>query len=104
MVIPKTYEDAVDVLVEAHAEDTLPPLEIWVFPDPHREVVRLLEVTDAVPYMGEVWPIALLPGSDFPFLSQLAQVTPEEWKAVLEGGLPLPDGWVLATAEKKWPS
>ena len=104
MVIPKTYEDAVDVLVEAHAEDTLPPLEIWVFPDADRMVVRLLEVTDAVPYMGEVWPIALLPGADFPFSSQIAQVTPEEWKAVLDGDLPLPLGWVLTTAVKKWPS
>ena len=65
---------------------------------PLREV-RLLEVNArlAVPSLpGSVEPVDFMPdidGLDFSLL--VADVTPEEWEAIRQRELPLPEGWVL---------
>ncbi|MEI6502597.1 MAG: hypothetical protein WCP21_16430 [Armatimonadota bacterium] len=95
-----TYDQAVHVLTEAHYQSAQPPTVIYAFPDPANLEIRLIEVTDLVPDIGELYPIAFGPTADMPFRTVVAQVTPAEWDAIERDEIELPAGWVLAQRQE----
>lgn len=102
--VPKTYEDAVRVLAAVHASGS-DRVDIYHVPDPQQRVVRLIEVSEAFPESGVDRPTPLNgverivpvfpmgPASDFPFSSEIAQVTPAEWQQLRNGVLKLNRNW-----------
>ncbi|HEY8748174.1 MAG TPA: hypothetical protein VIM11_09385 [Tepidisphaeraceae bacterium] len=102
--VPKTYERAVRALAVAHASGP-DPVEIYHLPDPQQRVVRLIEVSDAFPEGGverpapaggiervvPVFPMG--PAKNFPFHSEIVQVTPAEWVELRQGNLKLNRSW-----------
>jgi len=102
--VPKTYEDAVRVLAAAHATGVA-LIDIYYLPDPRELVVRLIEVSDTFPEGGVDRPVPpdgmervvpvfpLGPSKDFPFRSEVAQITPAEWDQLLQGNLKLNRDW-----------
>lgn len=108
---PRTYDEAVRVLAEAHAAgDAM--IEFFVIPDGEEEVVRLVEVSDDFPEAGverpkspdgfeRVVPVFAMGRSrDFPFRSEVAQVTRSEWDQLRNGTLFLTRVWDLSQARK----
>ena len=98
---PATAERAKLVLAAAHAEG-LGRVVFFEPAMPRDGVVRLLEVSDefpeaAVPRAGAgglvvpVFPMG--PSPDFPFRSEVAQVTPGEWSDLRAGHLRLGRDW-----------
>ena len=87
-------------------------MEIYLVPDPQKQVVRLIEVSDAFPEGGverpapphgmervvPVFPMG--PAKDFPFRSEVAQVTPTEWAKLQHKTLKLNRDWDLEQARK----
>jgi hypothetical protein len=61
----------------------------------------LLEVSGSAPRSGDVLPFrfAARPDIGVPFASTVILMSPEEWKDVLSGALPLPPGWDLSRRE-----
>ncbi|HZK80556.1 MAG TPA: hypothetical protein VFC46_05795, partial [Humisphaera sp.] len=102
--VPKTYESAVRMLAAAHASGEV-SVEIYYLPDPQQRVVRLIEVSDAFPEGGVERPVPtggmervvpvfpLGPAKDFPFRSEVAQVTRTEWEQLRQGNLKLNRDW-----------
>ena len=102
--IPKNYQSAVLVLAAAHAAG-MERVEIYSLPDPDEAVVRLIEVSDAFPEGGVDRPIPpdgmerVVPvfpmgrAKDFPFRSEIAQITPAEWDQLRNGKLKLNRNW-----------
>ena len=101
--IPKTYREAVLTLAEWHGADQQEPVEIYTFPDPDEQTVRLIEVSDGNPRIGKVMPVEIGRSNEFPFRSATALLTPDEWQAVTRGEITLPSGWDLDGAERVWP-
>src|SRR5207237_454131 len=103
--------DAVQVLVDAHSAG-LDPLEIYYVPDPQKQVVRLIEVSDTFPEGGVERPVPphgmerivpvfpMGPAKDFPFRSEIAQVTTAEWAQLQQKTLMLNRDWDLRQAQK----
>lgn len=102
--VPNTYESAVCVLAAAHASGEA-SVEIYYLPDPERRVVRLIEVSDTFPEGGVERPappgrmerivpvFPLGPSKDFPFRSEVAQITRAEWEQLRQGILKLNRDW-----------
>ena len=80
-------------------------VDIYWLPDPQRRVVRLIEVSEAFPEGGvdrsvppkgleRVVPVfAMGPAKDFPFRSEIVQITPAEWDQLRQGKLKLNLDW-----------
>jgi hypothetical protein len=110
--VPKTYDGAVQVLAAAHAAGA-DPVEIYSIPDPQQRIVRLIEVSAAFPEGGverpaqpnghervvPVFPMG--PAKDFPFRSEIVQVTPAEWEQLRQGKLKLNRNWGDLNGAKK---
>jgi hypothetical protein len=94
-----TYEEAVRLLADWHLEGEDPPIALYHFPDPERLVIRFIEVTNAVPETGALFPIAFAPTEELPFRTVIAQVTEGEWQQIIVGTIPLPQGWALPGVE-----
>ena len=109
--VPRTYDEAVRLLASWHAglgDDVV----FYEVPDPDGRVVRLLEVSDIFPRGGAMRPDAegrmrpiipvfpLGPSADYPFRSEVAQITPDELDDVLSGHLPLSRPWDLSTRRR----
>ena len=102
--VPRTYQEAVRVLAAAHAAGA-DQVDIYALPDPQQRVVRLIEVSAAFPEGGverpapqngsqrivPVFPMG--PASDFPFRSEVVQITPAEWEELRQGRLKLNRDW-----------
>lgn len=110
--IPKTYAHAVRTLAAAHAAGP-DRVDIYSLPDPQQQIVRLIEVSEAFPEGGverrtpsngferivPVFPMG--PARDFPFRSEIVQITPAEWDALRQGKLKLNREWGdLSLAQK----
>lgn len=77
-------------------DDQLDAVYQFEIPDSDDEhvTVLLLQVTEATPTSpGEVVAYGFAPSKEFEFPLALAQVTPDEWRAINSGELPLPNGW-----------
>jgi hypothetical protein len=102
--VPKTYEHAIRALAAAHAAGP-DQVEIYFVPDSDRQVVRLIEVSATFPEGGVDRPaphngveriVPVFPmgrAKDFPFRSEIAQVTPAEWEQLRLGKLKLNRDW-----------
>jgi len=102
--VPKNYGSAVNVLAAAHAEG-LSSVEIFHIHDPQEKVVRLIEVSSEFPessvqrntqsngteYIVPVFPMG--PAHDFPFRSEVVQITQDEWVRLRNGELKLNKDW-----------
>ncbi len=102
--VPKTYLEAIRVLAAAHAAGP-DRVDIYALPDPRAEVVRLIEVSATFPEGGVErpaapgrleWVVPVFPmgrAADFPFRSEVVQVTPDEWQKLRQGTLRLNRDW-----------
>jgi hypothetical protein len=102
--VPRTYEAAVRTLADAHAAGD-PGMDIYAVPDPQQRVVRLIEVSDAFPEGGVDRPVPpdgverivpvfpMGPARDFPFRSEVVQVTRAEWDQIRQQQLQLNRDW-----------
>ena len=102
--VPLTYDDAVRTLADAHVAGD-PAMDVYLVRDPQARVVRLIEVSDAFPDGGVERPILptgferivpvfpMGPARDFPFRSEIVQVTRAEWDRLRTGQLRLNRDW-----------
>ena len=103
-VVPTTYDEAVRVLSAAHAAGP-DRVDIYAVRDPQAQVVRLIEVSATFPAGGVErpaapgrmeWIVPVFPmgkAADFPFRSEVVQVTPDEWEQLRQGTLRLNRDW-----------
>jgi hypothetical protein len=101
--IPRSYAEAVDLLVKWQRESGPSDLRLVWFPDPLNSSVRLAAVSDEFPRAGSAWALPLGPSIEFPFRSEVVMLTPEEWDQVTAGQMPLPAGWNLMSRRQVWP-
>lgn len=96
------YRATAASLAAAHLKEDTKTVEVYLFPDPQLDDVRLLEVSGSAPRSGDVLPFRFEPRPDLgvPFASVVILLSPDEWKAVQSGTLPLPPGWDLSKREK----
>jgi len=59
------------------------------------EKIRLIEVNRNGFPTGRIEAFYFAPFAEVPFKTYLADVTPEEWRQILSGKIPLPEGWTL---------
>jgi len=112
--VPKTYDRAVRVLAAAHASGP-DQADIYSMPDPQGQVVRLIEVSEAFPEGGVDRPVPpngverVVPvfpmgrAKDFPFRSEIVQITPQEWVQLRQGKLKLNRDWGDLRSEQRVP-
>lgn len=89
-------------LANAHRKEDPKTAEVYLFPDPQLADVRLLEVSESAPRSGDVLPYRFesRPDIGVRFASTVILLSPDEWKDVLSGALPLPPGWDLSKREQ----
>lgn len=102
--VPKRYDDAVNLLASWHASGDEIMQEVWSFPDPDRDVVRLVEVSADFPTTGEAVPLSLGKSAEFPFKSSVILLTPDEWEKVQHGEIQLPEAWASSDRVRVWPN
>jgi hypothetical protein len=87
---------AAESLIQEHFE-LEPRLEqiIWINSDMTGEI-RLLEVNSETFPTGAVMSFYFPPDDEFPYVTKIAEITPEEWQKILRSEIPLPNGWTLA--------
>lgn len=92
----KTLLEAAQSLARSHLQED-PATERVMLAAGDGEV-RLVEVTPAVGYTGEVLPFAFPPRPEagVPYRALIVVVNPQEWREILAGKLRLPDGWGAA--------
>jgi len=104
-VIPKTYADAVRALARWHSEAGADDLTIFTAEDLGDNVVRLIDVSEDLPDLGDV-PVYRMGASDeFPFRTAVALARPEQWNKIKSGqtDLVLPADFKIARAQQVWP-
>ena len=101
--VPHTYDAAVQLLAQWHGEEADPPVTIYSYDDPEERVVRLLEVSEGFPASGEAWAVGFGPSTEFGYYSEVILLTPDEYQATLDQGLPLPEKWRGPVSRKVWP-
>jgi hypothetical protein len=96
---PIDYDSTAKSLAAAHKKEDPQTAEVYLFPDAKLADVRLLEVSGSAPNSGDVVPyhFTARPDLGIHFSSTVILLSPEEWKNVQAGKLPLPAGWDLAT-------
>lgn len=57
--------------------------------------IRLIEVNRNGFPTGRIEAFYFAPSEEVPFKTYLADITPEEWQQVINGEIPLPEGWSL---------
>jgi hypothetical protein len=99
---PRDYRSAIDALAREHASVDTTIREIWSYDDPAQEVVRSVEVSDyELPAEnGEVFTVRFGRSPDFPFPSEIALLSPEDWNRLQQGALRLPTAWGTVPARK----
>ena len=101
--VPATYEQAVRTLARWQGESGESDLEIYSFPDPEKQVVRLLHVSDAFSDRGGVHIYKMGKSEEFPFKSAIALSVPKYWSSIQDGDPLLPKEWNPGTFERVWP-
>ncbi len=102
---PKTYKEAVEHLVEDYvsSNNDIGDLEIYVFPDPKKKIVRVIQVSDTFPQTDDVWPFTFRESPEYPFKSSIAIATKGEWKRILKGKLEFQADWNMKKLKRVWP-
>ncbi|MGA2450980.1 MAG: hypothetical protein ABTD50_20145 [Polyangiaceae bacterium] len=100
--MPISKRDAARVLADAHyrIEDGLE--RVFIIPagleDP-REPIKLLEVNANTIPTGSIEPIPFSASREIPFVTEIAEISPEEFSKLERGELSLPPGWTLEGAD-----
>lgn len=102
-VVPGSYHEAIRMLASWHGEGSETDLEIFSFPDPLEQIVRLAEVSDVHPATGSAQEMPMGKSAEYPFRSAVVFLTHEEWRQAQAGKLPLPEGWNVAGSMRVWP-
>lgn len=100
---PRAYRDAIEALARQQHDADSTIREIWSYDDPAGEVVRIVEVSDyeLLPAEnGEVFAVRFKSSPDFPYVSELALITPHDWDRLRRGDLRLPAGWSNAAPRR----
>jgi hypothetical protein len=89
------YLDAARRLAQAHRTAEPRTQAVLLDPDPEAKEIRLLEVTGAAPTAGQLDAVgfAARPDLGIPFTLAVLLLSPEDWVAVTEGRLALPEPW-----------
>lgn len=82
-------------LVQSHFEIEKSIDEIVWFQDGADKEIRLIEINSETFPTRSVEVLYFAPSQDVPFPVRIADVTPQEWKQVQRGDIPLPSGWSL---------
>lgn len=67
--------------------------------DDPREPIKLLEVNVNTFPTGSIEPIPFSSTTDVPFVTEIAEISPDEFASLQRGELSLPPGWSLTDAE-----
>lgn len=95
--IDRSYAGVTKRLANAHRKRDKGIKAVWSFPDPKEREVRLVEVTDSVPFNDELVPFSFAPRNDLdiPFTTVVILAHPDEWARVEAKKLKLPRGWKI---------
>ena len=63
-----------------------------------REPIKLLEVNANTVPIGSIEPIPFSATRDVPFVTEIAEISPNEFTQLMEGKLVLPPGWSIRDA------
>jgi hypothetical protein len=100
-----TKADVIHWLVEHHfrIEDGLQHVLVIRGPrfDDPADPIKLLEVNANTVPTGSVAPFSFSPTKDVPFVTEIAEITPEEFRRLQLNELAMPPGWTLADAEDR---
>jgi len=88
-------KEVVHQLVQSHFEIEDGIDEIVWLKDGENKEIRLIEINRNTLPIGSFLPFYFAPSEDVPFPVRIADVTPQEWKQVQRGKIPLPPGWAL---------
>ena len=88
-------EEVVCQLVQSHFEIEEGIDEIIWLRDGENKEICLIEINRNTLPIGNVLPFYFAPSKDVPFPVRIADVTPQEWKQVRSGDIPLPPDWTL---------
>ena len=93
-------EDVVDKLVKEYfdIEEGIKSI-VWINPNQGKEIWLIEVDTTAIP-AGRVEPFYFKPNEEVPYPVRIANITPDEWKAVQSGTIDMPEGWKLDGAER----
>ena len=93
-------EDVVDKLVKEYfdIEEGIKSI-VWINPNQGREIWLIEVDTTAIP-AGRVEPFYFKPNEEVPYPVRIANITPDEWEAVKEGTIDIPEGWKLDGTER----
>lgn len=72
---------------------------VWVNPNQGEEIWLIEVDTTAIP-AGRVEPFYSKPNEEVPYPVRIANITPDEWKAVQSGTIDMPEGWTLDGTER----
>ncbi|MGH7270647.1 MAG: hypothetical protein ACREJ3_09470 [Polyangiaceae bacterium] len=67
--------------------------------DDPREPIKLLEVNANTFPTGSIEPIPFSTTDDVPYVTEIAEISPDEFAQLKDGKLVLPPGWALEDAE-----
>jgi hypothetical protein len=103
--MPRTKADVIHWLIDHHFRIEVGLEHIVIirgsnFDDP-RDPIKLLEVNANTLPTGSVEPFSFSPTADVPFVTEIAEITPEEYRRLQQKELALPPGWTLEGAEDK---
>lgn len=103
--IPGTHADAVRVLADSYGASGADDLMIFALEDYHDNTVRLIQVSDAFPDLGDIRVYRFGSSAEFPFRSAVALLRPEQWERIRsdDKNPELPANWSLTTARQVWP-
>ena len=88
-------EKVVRQLVQSHFEIEPSIDEIVWLRDEKKQEICLIEINSDTLPIGSVEVFSFAPTQDVPFPVRIADITPQEWKQVQSGNIPLPSGWTL---------
>lgn len=97
----KSVRDVFQELADAHFEIEQGLRRVGLFSPPGDDEVKIIEVNDETFPSGTVVPFLFSPSGGLTRHVRIADVTEEEWKEILEGKIPLPEGWSRQPIEVK---
>ena len=95
-----SIEDVAKELAAAHRAADPKTTLVKLFSSPQNDEIRLLEISTAVPAIGEVLPFRFAPhkASQIDYPSIVVLMNPTDWEDVQKDLLRLPVGWETASA------
>ncbi|QTA92981.1 hypothetical protein [Desulfonema magnum] len=88
-----TITEIISEVVTEHFDIESGLKKIAVFSEENGQEIRLIEVNEDALATGQVEPFVFAPGKELAVPIYIADVTPDEWEAICEGKIHLPEGW-----------